>query len=229
MKVIAIVSGGLDSTVLLYSLVSKGYSVHALSFDYGQRHVREIESAVASCAKLDVLHSRIDLTTLQDLLASSLTFNAPVPEGHYAAENMKATVVPNRNAIMLSIAYGVAVSRGANYVYFGAHAGDHAIYPDCRPEFVEMLSATLGEGNEWADPIPMIEAPFLTHSKADIVRLGAGLSVPFEDTWSCYQGLSHHCGRCGTCVERAEAFHIAGVPDPTVYEDPDYWKQAVQQ
>jgi 7-cyano-7-deazaguanine synthase len=138
-----------------------------------------------------------------------------VPEGHYEAESMKATVVPNRNAIMISIAYGHAVSIGAETVGVGVHAGDHAIYPDCRAQFIDMLSSTLQVGN---DSDLRIYAPFIDKTKSDIVKYGTALGVPFDLTWSCYKGLEKHCGRCGTCVERKEAFQLAGVNDPTEYD-----------
>jgi 7-cyano-7-deazaguanine synthase len=144
-----------------------------------------------------------------------------VPEGHYADENMKATVVPNRNAIMLSIAWGIAVSAGAWRVGYGAHAGDHPIYPDCRPEFTEALEKALVIGNEGFIPPGMhIWTPWLGSPKSYIVKCGRRLRVPFEDTWSCYKGGALHCGKCGTCVERQEAFMMAGLNDPTIYEEP---------
>lgn len=230
----------MDSAVLAYHLKATGYDVHALSFNYGQRHSRELQFAEEIAADLPASHDIIwlgvqgdgpeSIFPLSDILkGSSLTdTDVEVPEGHYAEENMKATVVPNRNAIMLSIAYGVAVAEGADIVTFAAHAGDHAIYPDCRPIFVELLNETLQVGNEWATPVPRLYGPFLTLSKADIVRTGSELDVPFELTWSCYKGGDIHCGKCGTCVERAEAFALANVEDPTKYEDPDFWKEAVR-
>lgn len=132
---------------------------------------------------------------------------------------MKQTVVPNRNAIMLSIAYGVAVARGAELVAFAAHSGDHTIYPDCRPGFVDALNHALQLGNLWATPLPRIEGPFLYYSKANIVSAAARLNVPIEETWSCYKGGDIHCGTCGTCTERREAFELAAVFDPTPYAD----------
>jgi 7-cyano-7-deazaguanine synthase len=148
-----------------------------------------------------------------------------VPDGHYAEETMRCTVVPNRNAIMLAIAFGVAVPLGAETVAAAVHAGDHFIYPDCRPRFVETFAAMQCAALDGVAQIAF-ETPFLHWSKADIVREGARLGVPFAETWSCYKGGGYHCGRCGTCVERREAFYLAGADDPTVYVDPDYWQEA---
>lgn len=224
-RAVVIMSGGLDSTVLLY-YVKRDYDPWVLSFDYGQRHVKELGYAAATCAKLEVEHEIVDLTTLQGLLRSSLTFSSEVPQGHYAQDNMKQTIVPNRNAIMLSIAYGYALSIDAAALYIGAHAGDHAIYPDCRDEFFNALSSAFRIGSSWSAPIA-IERPFQFLSKMQIVELGSAFHVPFAETWSCYEGGDLHCGKCGTCVERAEAFALAGVPDPTKYRDSEYWKQVV--
>jgi 7-cyano-7-deazaguanine synthase len=198
---------------------AEGRRVHAVSFNYGQRHVKELMYATHTCAKLDMKHTIIDLSSLKKVLESSLTNpEMKVPEGHYAAENMRDTVVPNRNAIMLSIAYGVAVSEHAVLVGTAVHAGDHFIYPDCRPIFISALQAAFALGNEdFQDPNLTLYTPFIGSSKADIVGVGARLGVPFKDTWSCYNGGSVHCGSCGTCVERYEAFALAGVKDPTYY------------
>jgi 7-cyano-7-deazaguanine synthase len=220
-KAVVVCSGGLDSTVLLYYVLQQ-YDVHVLSFDYGQRHSKELDYIAALCAKLELPHEIADLTNIQGLLRSSLTFQGEVPEGHYAQENMSQTIVPNRNAIMLSVAYGWSLSLGADAVFIGAHAGDHPIYPDCRKEFFTSLSAAFQLGSQ---SHLKLEAPFVHLSKADIVHIGRVHSVPFSQTWSCYKGGEVHCGRCGTCVERAEAFSLAKVPDPTVYADSEYWKQ----
>lgn len=216
MKTILILSGGLDSAVLLYRLLADGDTVAALSVDYGQRHRRELACARALCGRLGVEHREADLSGLRPLLAgSSQTDDAvPVPHGHYEAETMKLTVVPNRNMLMLSAAAAWAISRRADRVAYAAHGGDHAIYPDCRPGFVAALAAALGLA-DW-HPLGLF-APYLGVSKADIVAEGARLGVPFAGTWSCYEGGAVHCGRCGTCVERREAFALAGVPDPTPY------------
>ena len=220
-RVVAVVSGGLDSTTMAYSLRAQGYSLVAISFDYGQRHRKELTFAEQVAADLDAPWTLIDLHAagLTSLLTgSALTDDTvTIPDGHYADESMKITVVPNRNAIMLSIACALAVTREAGAVAFGAHTGDHFIYPDCRPEFVRAFEAMVSVAVEGLASIEVL-APFLSMTKTDIVKLGDELKVPFERTWSCYKGGALHCGTCGTCVERREAFVQADVMDPTVYE-----------
>jgi 7-cyano-7-deazaguanine synthase len=220
-KPIVLFSGGLDSTVLLWSLRP---NVKAISFDYGQRHAKELTQADNICSAADIEHEVVDMAwarkgfvSIFDLIKSgSQTGNELVPEGHYAEESMKATVVPNRNMIMISIAVGWAVSTGSSEVYWAAHAGDHAIYPDCRPEFYIAMANAIHEGNKWS--YVDLGAPFITKTKAEIVKLGTDLHAPIDQSWSCYKGGILHCGRCGTCVERREAFQLAGVVDPTEYE-----------
>ncbi|MCY1301571.1 7-cyano-7-deazaguanine synthase [compost metagenome] len=138
---------------------------------------------------------------------------------------MKATVVPNRNAIMLAIAFGLAAAQKADAVAVAVHGGDHFIYPDCRPGFIDAFQAMQNQALDGYANVALY-APYVTVSKADIVTDGASHATPFEETWSCYKGGARHCGRCGTCVERREAFHLAGVADPTDYEDPDFWVAA---
>lgn len=219
-KAIAIVSGGLDSVTLAHLLHSQKHDLHLLSFDYGQRHKRELDFARDCAAHLNAEHSVVDLSSLKLLLkGSALTDDIAVPHGHYAAPAMSITVVPNRNAIFLAVAYGAAVADNAEIVAIGVHAGDHPVYPDCRPAFLKSFAlmqhlAVEGCGN----PRLHMLAPFATQSKTEIVRLGAELGVPFAQTWSCYEGRELHCGRCGTCVERRESFQLAAVPDPTIYE-----------
>lgn len=218
---LAVVSGGMDSVTLAYALVRlEGYHVDLLSVDYGQRHVRELRCAERAAAALGGDHVVVKLPITELLTGSALTDpDVDVPEGHYADESMRSTVVPNRNAILLSVAVGVAVARKMDLVATGVHAGDHPIYPDCRPEFIEAFSRMSVIANEgFAVEGFAVRAPFVHSSKADIVTIGTGIRVPFEDTWSCYNGRDLHCGVCGTCVERREAFHLAGVPDPTRYE-----------
>lgn len=215
MQVVLIHSGGLDSTVLLYKLRADGHELRCLGIDYGQRHRRELEAGQAICRDLGIEYRIADLRGLRPLLAgSALTDDVPVPNGHYTDDTMKATIVPNRNMIMLSAAIGWAVSLEYDGVAYAAHAGDHTIYPDCRPVFVEAVR-NVARLCDWR-PIELL-TPFVDVTKADIVRIGAGLGVPFERTWSCYKGGEVHCGTCGTCVERREAFERAGVTDPTKY------------
>jgi 7-cyano-7-deazaguanine synthase len=216
-KVVIIYSGGMDSTVLIYHLVDEGYDVAALSADYGQRHKKELKCARLICETLGVSHETADLRGITHLLSSSSLTNPEieVPEGHYTEESMKATVVPNRNMIMLSVAIGYAISLGAQFVAYGAHAGDHTIYPDCRLEFAAALN-TAALLADWHQ-VELLH-PFVRLTKAEIAKRGAELNVPFELTWSCYKGGERHCGLCGTCVERAESFKLAGLQDPTDYD-----------
>jgi 7-cyano-7-deazaguanine synthase len=219
--VVVTVSGGLDSVTLAHGLHAEGHELVCLSFDYGQRHSKEIDFARACAARLGAEHELVDLRSVGALLTgSALTDDAvDVPEGHYTDRSMAATVVPNRNAIMLSVAVGVAVARRAVAVATAVHAGDHPIYPDCRPAFVEAVEREARIGNEgFAVDGFQVRAPFMRLTKDEIVRRGAAVGVPFAETWSCYVGGERHCGRCGTCVERREAFELAGVADPTVYE-----------
>jgi 7-cyano-7-deazaguanine synthase len=220
-KAIAIVSGGLDSVTLAYHLRAEGCALHLLSFDYGQRHKRELYYAARCASHLGAQHNTVDLSGVGRLMGgSALTDAIPVPDGHYAEGSMRATVVPNRNAIMLAIAYAAAVSEGAEVVATGVHAGDHFIYPDCRPGFVAAFDAMERAAVEgFGHPALHLYAPFVALSKADIVRRGAALGVPFADTWSCYRGGAAHCGTCGTCTERREAFALAGIVDPTEYQE----------
>lgn len=217
-KVVVVMSGGLDSTVLLYELVFQFgvANVKALSIDYGQRHSKEIVAAADICEMLGTEHQIADLRGIRHLInnSSQTDPSIPVPQGHYADETMKVTVVPNRNMILLAVAIGFAVNEQFNAVAFGAHAGDHTIYPDCRPEFASaMNTASLLANYQKVE----ILRPFINLSKADIVTLGDALGVPMGMTWSCYEGDDIHCGKCGTCVERREAFKLANVTDPTYY------------
>lgn len=214
MDIVTILSGGMDSATLAYQYHQQGAVQRFITFDYGQRHRREIDAARAIAQQLSAPHDVVDLHALGGLFkGSALTDAVPVPHGHYAAENMKVTVVPNRNAIMLAIAYGVAVAEGAQAVAYAAHAGDHFIYPDCRPVFVKALEDAFQRGT---DANVEVYAPFIDMTKGEIARLGVALGVPYELTWTCYEGGEYPCGRCGSCVERAEAFEFAGVPDPLV-------------
>ncbi len=218
MKALVIYSGGLDSTVLLYHLHAAGHALEALSVNYGQRHSCELQCAASICAQLEVPHQVADLSSIRPLLAGSSLTSAdiPVAEGHYTETSMKSTVVPNRNMIFLALATGHALSIGAQQVAYAAHSGDHAIYPDCRNEFADAMEKAMALC-DWKQVA--LSRPFVDWTKADIVARGAELGVAFDQTWSCYQGGDQHCGRCGTCIERREAFDLAGVADPTRYSE----------
>lgn len=204
MKTVLIYSGGLDSTTLLYKLLRGGDAVYAISFDYGQRHRKELKAAQKICALKKVPHTLINARSLKKLLrGSALTDSIAVPEGHYQDRTMRSTVVPNRNMIFISLAVAHAISLGAARVAIGVHAGDHAIYPDCRPKFIAAMRRAARIANY--QKIGLL-APFLFKTKGDIVQLGKRLGVPFELTWTCYKGGARPCGACGACVERREAF-----------------------
>jgi len=227
MKTIVICSGGLDSVSLAHSVAAQGNLMGLVAFDYGQRHAKEVDSARACADRLGVWFQLVDLRAVGALLSgSALTDDVAVPDGHYAEETMRATVVPNRNAIMLTVAFGIASARGADAVATAVHGGDHFIYPDCRPGFIEAFDTMQAHALEGYGDIRLL-APFVHLPKSAIVTEGARHDTPFADTWSCYKGGAIHCGRCGTCVERREAFHLAGVDDPTLYADPDFWRAAI--
>jgi len=228
MKTVVICSGGLDSVTLAHKVAKENDLLALISFDYGQRHSKELGYAKKCADRLGVPHHVVDISNVGKLLGgSALTDNVDVPDGHYAEESMKITVVPNRNAIMLTIAYGAAASMGADAVATAVHGGDHFIYPDCRPGFIKAFDDMQKHALDGVAEIDLY-APFVNISKADIVSEGVQCGAPFADTWSCYKGGDIHCGRCGTCVERREAFHLAGVEDPTAYADPDFWIETVK-
>lgn len=217
MKTIVLLSGGLDSTVLATKLVQEGNEVLALSVDYGQRHKKEINHAVRVANYLKIEHRVADLSALSYFLSGSsqTSSDIAVPDGHYAEESMKLTVVPNRNMLLLSVATAWAISAKADTISYAAHNGDHAIYPDCRKEFIDKLAEAIAIA-DWHSV--KLFAPFAEISKADIAKLGQEIKAPMELSWSCYKGQEFHCGTCGTCVERKEAFVLAEVQDPTDYE-----------
>lgn len=226
MKAYLICSGGLDSVTLAYRLANNQALEGIISFNYGQRHKKELLYAERCAEQLHVDYYPIDLSSIgKNLTGSSLTDKTAVPEGYYAAETMKATVVPNRNAIFLSVAFGIASAKKGDTVAIAVHGGDHFIYSDCSADFInafdnmEQLSL---------DGQCKLFSPYVNLNKSDIVLEGAKYGVPFIDTWSCYKGEDYHCGRCGTCVERREAFHLAGIHDPTIYADDSFWLEAVQ-
>lgn len=225
MQTLVVCSGGLDSVSLAHMVAAEHRLAGLITFDYGQRHRREIACAAACAARLGVSHDVIDIAGVGKALGgSALTDDIAVPDGHYAQETMRVTVVPNRNAIMLTIAFGIAAARRLDAVAAAVHGGDHFIYPDCRPAFIEAFAAMQNAALD-GDPAVALYTPFLHGPKSDIVTVGARYDTPFAETWSCYKGGERHCGRCGTCVERREAFHIAGVADPTAYKDPDFWRE----
>ena len=210
-----VVSGGMDSVTLLYEY--KECIALALSFDYGSNHnAREIPLAAMHCQRLGIEHLTLSLGFMHDYFRSSLLEGADaIPEGSYAEANMKSTVVPFRNGIMLAIAAGMAESRGLSQVLIANHNGDHAIYPDCRNEFICAMDAATKAGT-YANV--RVAAPYTNISKADIARKGKELGIDYSETWSCYKGGEKHCGRCATCVERREALSQAGIVDTTPYE-----------
>jgi 7-cyano-7-deazaguanine synthase len=221
--VVALLSGGMDSAALAYDLVrTRQKKVHFLSFDYGQRHVVELKSAAWIANELGQRHTVIELAPVARLLheysGSALVSEAEVPDGHYAEQTMKQTIVPNRNAMMANIAASIAVAAGAHQIALAVHGGDHYIYPDCRPPFIAHLQKMLTVAND--DPSFLVYTPFLRKDKAYIAAYGTEMGVPWNRTWSCYKGFgAKHCGTCGTCNERKEAFILARVPDPTEYLD----------
>jgi 7-cyano-7-deazaguanine synthase len=227
MKTLVICSGGLDSVSLAHITAAEQTLTRLVSFDYGQRHRKELDYAAAAARRLNVPHHLIDMTGIgAALTGSALTDDLDVPDGHYAEDTMRVTVVPNRNAIMLAIGFGIAAAKGDKAVAAAVHGGDHFIYPDCRPGFTAAFAAMQQAALDGYADIAL-HTPFVQRSKACIVAEGARHGTPFAETWSCYKGGAVHCGRCGTCVERREAFHLAGVPDPTEYADPDYWVAAL--
>ncbi len=211
-----VVSGGMDSTTMLYEYADR--IALAVTFNYGSNHnVREIECARYNCAKLGIELVIVDMPFVGQLFESSLLSGADaIPEGNYDDKNMRSTVVPFRNGIMLAVAAGMAESRGLKRLMMANHGGDHAIYPDCRPGFVDAMSRAISEGTY--DHVT-IDAPYTNITKTDIARRGAALGIDYSHTYSCYKGSEKHCGRCGTCTERRQAFADAGIPDPTEYED----------
>jgi 7-cyano-7-deazaguanine synthase len=215
-KVVVIFSGGMDSFTVLNLATKQGLEVFALSFNYGQRHKKELDYAAHACEVLSVPHKIVDISAINQLIGgSSLTSDIDVAEGHYEENSMKSTVVPNRNMILLSMAVGYAVSIDANKVYYGAHSGDHAIYPDCRPEFVHKMNDVCAIANYEAVEIV---TPYLDVSKTAILTAGLEMGLDYNQTWTCYNGREKACGKCGACQERLQAFAENGESDPLNYE-----------
>ncbi len=218
MKALVVLSGGMDSATALAHAIAQGYEIcGGVHFQYGSKHnAMELVAAHALADHFNIPLHVIELGFINTLFKSDLLKSGgEVPDGHYEDLSMKRTVVPFRNGIMLSIAAGLAESLEADCITLGNHAGDHAIYPDCRAEFVLPMTAAVEVGTYRRIKL---QTPFVSLSKADIARIGHNLGVPFDLTWSCYKGGKKHCGKCGTCVERIEAFQKSGVKDPTVYE-----------
>lgn len=215
-KAVVIYSGGMDSFTLLNELHQQDKEIHAVSFNYGQRHSKELNYAAVVCQRLGITHKIVDVSAINQLMqGSSLTSDVDVPEGHYEEESMKATVVPNRNMIMISMAVAYAVSIEAQHVYIGAHAGDHAIYPDCRAEFITEINNVTAIANYF--PVS-VQAPYIAMSKGEIAEIGGLLSLDYSQAWTCYNGREKACGKCGACQERIEAMEFAGIVDPMEYE-----------
>lgn len=227
MKTLVVCSGGLDSVSLAHQVAAEHHLTRLVSFDYGQRHRKELDFAAQAARRLGVPHHLIDMRGIgAGLTGSALTDDVAVPDGHYAQDTMRITVVPNRNAIMLSVAFGIAAAQGDQAVATAVHGGDHFIYPDCRPAFVQALQTMQDAALDGYAQV-RLWTPFVHADKAAIVTAGARHGTPFALTWSCYKGGDLHCGRCGTCVERREAFDLAGIADPTTYADPDFWRAAI--
>lgn len=215
-KAVVVMSGWLDSTVLLYKVIDQWYKPYVLSFNYGQKHSKELECAKQTCKNLNLNHKIIDISFLKDLLESSLLDDSKeIPEGDYRDENMKQTVVPSRNLIFSSIAIWYGQSIWADVVALWVHWGDHTIYPDCRKEFIDKLDE-IAQISDWHKI--KLYCPFVDISKSDIVKIWHDLWVDFSLTWSCYKGGEQPCGKCGTCVERLEAFKDNWLIDPLPYK-----------
>ena len=211
---VIIVSGGMDSVTMLYDYQER--IALAVTFDYGSKHnAKEISFAKLHCQRLGIEHLVIPLGFMEQYFKSSLLKGGEeIPEGHYADENMKSTVVPFRNGIMLAVAAGLAESRGLKHVMMANHSGDHSIYPDCRPQFVDAMSSAISAGTY--EGVTLL-APYTNITKGEIAKRGKKLGIDYSETWSCYKGGNLHCGKCGTCIERKEALRDAGIEDPTEY------------
>ena len=217
MKILQLYSGGMDSTALLYDFLNKGNQVEAIWFNYGQRHKKEHLSAIQICNNLKVKYTEVDLTDVNSFLTNScLSGDQEVPNVHYEDDKAISTIVPNRNMIMISIAIAKAINDKFNAVGFGCHFGDRVVYPDCRIEYTNALQTAIYLADRH---LVKLLTPFIDISKADIVKIGHQLNVPWEKTWTCYKGLEKHCGNCPTCIERREAFYLANVKDPTKYDE----------
>lgn len=220
MSYLIVLSGGIDSVTALYKILNEHPSalIETVSFDYGSKHnAQEYRAVEVISARLQITNTRIDIGFINDLFKSDLlSSGGEIPEGHYAASNMERTIVPFRNGIMLSIAAGFAESIGCRTLVIGNHRGDSYVYPDCRHEFIHPMGEAIRYGTQ--KQIRLL-SPFCYLTKTDIVRIGGDLGIPYELTYSCYKGGDIHCGKCGTCYERREAFRDSGVEDKTVYKE----------
>ena len=214
-RAVVILSGGLDSTTLLYGVKLNGFKTHAISFNYGQKHKKELEMAKMTCDKLKIDHIIVPIPAINILAPSALTRkDMEIPEGHYQDENMKQTIVPNRNMVMIALGTAYAIKCKARYLYYGVHAGDHEIYPDCRAPFYSAMKDAVMRCDFHE---VLLFAPYIHYDKNDIVGIGKGLGVDYSLTWTCYKGEELACGKCGSCVERLEAFKANNITDPIHY------------
>ncbi|WP_110687215.1 7-cyano-7-deazaguanine synthase QueC [Salinicola aestuarinus] len=213
---VVIYSGGMDSYTVLHRAIREGYRVHALSFNYGQRHAKELEVAASVCRENDISHRVVDIRAIHQLVGNSALTDPDreIPKGEYDGDNLTDTVVPNRNMILLSLAVGYAVNIGASICFYGAHGGDHVLYPDCRPEFVQRMNDVAAIANFEAVEI---RAPYLERTKAEILEEGIQMRLDYAKTWTCYLGEAKACGECGSCRERLAAFAHWGETDPLPY------------
>ena len=214
-KIVVVYSGGMDSFTLINFALKQDHEVSAISFDYGQKHRKELDSATDFCKSRSISLEVSNISGIKPLLkGSALTDNIEVPRGHYEDQTMKMTVVPNRNMIMISLSIAYAISIDFEEVWYGAHSGDHSIYPDCRPEFLESVNKTSKLANYESIEI---RAPFINLSKSEILSKGLGMNLDYSQTWTCYEGKVQACGKCGACVERLEAFEANNEKDPIEY------------
>lgn len=214
-KIVVVYSGGMDSFTLINFALKQDHEVSAISFDYGQKHRKELDSARDFCKSRSISLEVSNISGIKPLLkGSALTDNIEVPRGHYEDQTMKMTVVPNRNMIMISLSIAYAISIDFEEVWYGAHSGDHSIYPDCRPEFLESVNKTSKLANYESIEI---RAPFINLSKSEILSKGLGMNLDYSQTWTCYEGKVQACGKCGACVERLEAFEANNEKDPIEY------------
>lgn len=215
-KITLIYSGGSDSFTLLHHALDQGIEVECITFSYGQKHIKEIDFAKENCKRLGLSHTLIDIGYPESIFGSSSLIDeaTDIPHGSYKEESMKSTIVPNRNMIFISYAIAYSIAHDIDEVWYGAHAGDHFIYPDCRPEFLRSMNTAA----ELCDPSKIsVKAPFINLNKGEILKIGLDLNIDYSKTWTCYKGLEKACGKCGSCVERIEAFTDNNSSDPISY------------